>query len=103
MKLGNQYIVGSLLWSSSTNTMFIHKLLKKKKKCWGYCDCLPPSVMLSPHKPLEEIKPNLVYEFQGHTSFVDHLCYLCLAFVMLLCLSIAALWSLAGKGLTSPG
>ena len=35
------------------------------------------------------------------TSFVDNLCYLCLVFVMLLCLFIAALWSLAGKGLTS--
>ena len=35
------------------------------------------------------------------TSFVDHLCYLCLVFVMLSCLFIAALWSPAGKGLTS--
>ena len=32
---------------------------------------------------------------------MDHLCYLCLVFVMLLCLFIAALWSPAGKGLTS--
>ena len=30
-----------------------------------------------------------------------HLCYLCLVFVMLLRPFIAALWSLAGKGLTS--
>ena len=30
-----------------------------------------------------------------------HLCYLCLVFVMLLRLFIAALWSPAGKGLTS--
>ena len=35
------------------------------------------------------------------TSFVDHLCYLCLVFVMLLRLFIAALWSPAGKGMTS--
>ena len=35
------------------------------------------------------------------TSFVDHLCYLCLVFVMLLRLFIAALWSHAGKRLTS--
>ena len=41
------------------------------------------------------------WPFQGGTSFVDHLCYLCLVFVMLLLLSIAALWSPAGKGLTS--
>ena len=35
------------------------------------------------------------------TSFVDHLCYLCLVFVMLLRLFNAVLWSSAGKGLTS--
>ena len=33
--------------------------------------------------------------------FVDHLCCFCLVFVMFLCLFIAALWSPAGKGLTS--
>ena len=33
--------------------------------------------------------------------FVDHLCYLCHMFFMLLRLFIAALWSPAGKGLTS--
>ena len=32
---------------------------------------------------------------------MDHLCYLYLVFVMLLRLFIAALWSPAGKGLTS--
>ena len=32
---------------------------------------------------------------------MDHLCYLCLVFVMLSFLFIAALWSPAGKGLTS--
>ena len=32
---------------------------------------------------------------------MDHLCYLCLVFVVLSGLSIAALWSTAGKGLTS--
>ena len=32
---------------------------------------------------------------------MDHLCYLCLMFVMLLRLFIAALWPPAGKGLTS--
>ena len=35
------------------------------------------------------------------TSFVDHLCYLCLVFVMLSSLFIAALRSPEGKGLTS--
>ena len=35
--------------------------------------------------------------------FVDHLtvCYVCLVFVMLLRMFIAAFWSPAGKGLTS--
>ena len=33
--------------------------------------------------------------------FVDHLCYLCIVFVMLSRPFIAALWSPAGKGLTS--
>ena len=32
---------------------------------------------------------------------MDHLCYLCLVFVMLLHLFIAASWSPAGKGLAS--
>ena len=32
---------------------------------------------------------------------MDHLCYLCLVFVMLLRLFVAALWSPAGKGLAS--
>ena len=31
---------------------------------------------------------------------MDHLCYFCIVFVMLSRLLIAALWSLAGKGLT---
>ena len=35
--------------------------------------------------------------FQGS----DLLCYLCLVFVLLSCLLIAALWSPEGKGLTS--
>ena len=32
---------------------------------------------------------------------MDHLCNFCLVFVMLSCLFIDALWSPAGKGLTS--
>ena len=32
---------------------------------------------------------------------MDHLCYLCVVFVMLLLLFIAALWSPEGKELTS--
>ena len=41
------------------------------------------------------------WPFLGGTSFMDHLCYLCLVFVMLSRLFSAALWSPAGKGLTS--
>ena len=32
---------------------------------------------------------------------MDHLCYFCIVFVMLLCQPIAVLWSPVGKGLTS--
>ena len=32
---------------------------------------------------------------------MDHMCYLCLVFVMLSRLFVAALWSSEGKGLTS--
>ena len=32
---------------------------------------------------------------------MDHFCYLCFVFVMFSCLLFAALWSPAGKGLTS--
>ena len=47
------------------------------------------------------LKPSskIFLQFQGGISFVDHLCYLCL--VMLSRLFIVALWSPAGKGLTS--
>ena len=41
------------------------------------------------------------WPFQCGASFVDPFCYLCFVFVMLSCLFIAALWSFAGKGLTS--
>ena len=34
-----------------------------------------------------------VQAFQGGTTFVDHLCYVCLVFVMLSCLFIAALFT----------
>ena len=39
--------------------------------------------------------------FQGSTSLVDLLCYFCNVFGMLSRLLIFALWSSAGKGLTS--
>ena len=41
------------------------------------------------------------WPFQGGTSFVDHLYYLCLVFVMFPRLFIAALWSPEGRGQTS--
>ena len=43
----------------------------------------------------------LYWQFQGGTSFVDLLGYLCLVLVILLRLFIAALWSPVGKGLTA--
>ena len=41
------------------------------------------------------------WAFQGGTSLVDHFCYFCIVFVMPSRLLIAAMWSPAGKGLTS--
>ena len=44
---------------------------------------------------------SFLVERQGGASFVDHLCYICLYFVMISCASVFyALWSLAGKGQT---
>ena len=41
------------------------------------------------------------WRFEGGTCLVDHLCYFCIVLVMLSRLLVAALWSSAGKGLTS--
>ena len=42
-----------------------------------------------------------LHGFSNGAFFVDHFCYLCFVSVMLSCLSIAALWSPAEKGLAS--
>ena len=41
------------------------------------------------------------WPFRGDISFVYHSSFLLCVFAMLSCLCIIALWSLAGKGLTS--
>ena len=41
------------------------------------------------------------WPFQSGASFVDHFCCLCFVFAVFSCLFIVALWSSAGKGLTS--
>ena len=41
------------------------------------------------------------WPFQGSASFVENVCYICLVFDMLFRLFIAALWSPAGKRVTS--
>ena len=51
-------------------------------------------------KLVKAIQLKKYWPFQGGTSFVCHLCYVCLVFDMLSRLFIAALWSPAGKGLT---
>ena len=79
------------------------------KKCCNYKTCILVQLMGS------KFRIHVVYKmrlwrreiglsppvkcliFQGSTSSVDHLCYLCLVFVMLSLLFIAAV----GKGLTS--
>ena len=43
----------------------------------------------------------LSWPFQCGTSLMDQLCYFCIVFAMFPSLLIAALWSPAGKGLTS--
>ena len=50
---------------------------------------------------IDSIQMQTKSTFQGGASFVKHSCCLCFVFVMLSCLSIAALWSPAGKGLTT--
>ena len=53
---------------------------------------------------MKQLKPSskiFLLTVLRRTSFADHLYYLCLVFVMLPRLFIAALWSPAGKGLTS--
>ena len=53
---------------------------------------------------LADLSPPVKYfnlPLQGGTSFVDHLCCLCLVFAMLSRLFMAALWSPEGKGLAS--
>ena len=46
------------------------------------------------------LSPPVTY-LTDRSKAVDHLCYFCIMFVMLSRLLIAALWSPAGKGLTS--
>ena len=62
---------------------------------------LQVGVQLNRFKPSSKIFLLTVPRRRGDTSFVDHLCYLCLVFVMLLRLFIAALWSPEGNELTS--
>ena len=56
----------------------------------------------APLNQLKHYSKIFYWPFQGGTSFVDHLCCFC---IILLCfharLFVAALWSPAGKGLTS--
>ena len=42
-----------------------------------------------------------IHPYNNMSSFADHLCYLCIVFVMLSRLFIAVLWSHEGKVLTS--
>ena len=65
---------------------------------------LPTSQFRARLAPWNWFKPSskiFYWPFQCGTSFVDHLCYLCLVIVMLSRLFIATLWSPAGKMLTS--
>ena len=52
-------------------------------------------------KLVRAFQSKILLTFPRRYSFVDHFCYLCVVFVMLSRLLIAALWSPEGKGLTS--
>ena len=58
-------------------------------------------VRLVPRNPFKPSSKIFLLTIPRWYFFVDHLCFLCLAFVMLSRLCIAALWSPAGKGLFS--
>ena len=58
-------------------------------------------VRLAPWNWFKPSSKIFYWPFQGGISFVDDLCYICLVFVMLLHLFIAALWLPEWKGLTS--
>ena len=77
----------SLNWSEIPLTGF-HTMLYSRLSKRSETDLIPPVKYFS--------RP-----FKGGTSFVDHLCFLCLVFLMLSRLFIAAVWSPAGKGLSS--
>ena len=64
-----------------------------------YCQHLQSRKSYHFYSPTNKVEEGGVYF--GGNSFVDHLWYLCLVFVMLSHLFIAVLWSPAGKGLTS--
>ena len=99
---------GSLISVEYTKVVYIEKIYAPPTLI---CDLFSSSVSLkirerSPKslKGFILCKPSSKYfyrSFQASTSFVDRLCYLCLVFVMLSRLFIAALWSPEGKWLTS--
>ena len=78
--------------------------MKLVKPLLYYCKIFPP-VKYFTDRSKAVLSLNIFYTINTndvqHTSFVDHLCYLCIVFVMLSRLLIAVLWSPAGKGLTS--
>ena len=93
---------------SLSHTCICNIYLKKKKTfavvLWVFCVFLIWLYETGLSPPVNYF----YWPCQGGTSFVDHLCCLCLVFLMLLRNTmfmdsqlIAALWSPAGKGLTS--
>ena len=68
------------------------------QSCWSTSEL---RVGLAPWNQLRPSSKIFLLTVPRYNFLVDHLCYLCLVFVMLSLLFIVALWSPAGKGLTS--
>ena len=74
--------------------------LSCKPNIYVYCSTSELRVRLVLWNRFKPSSKYFYWPFQGGTSFVDHLCHLCLVFVMLSRLFSSALWSPVGKGLT---
>ena len=68
---------------------------------WLLCSTSELRVRLVPSNWFKPSSKIFYWPFPGGISSVDHFCYLCLVFVMLSRLFIAAVWSPAGTGLIS--
>ena len=74
--------------------------LSCKPNIFAFWSTSKPRVRLAPWNRFKPFSKIFYWPFHGGTSFVDHLCF-CVLFLLFLRLLFAAMWSPAGKGLTS--